>query len=353
MRMFWKAYGFLKLRIGWVFIFMTVVAGVVLYLLGKYLEYGTPAGQHSFASEICTGLGTLVLVSGVSGAIMKILAVEGFFLDAVAEDAHGEKGLARLNDAKLHETWLNATRMLHLRNMETDHESAEMKSLIAEMRAQFEKELQSRIPSSEKHFLQWHERTLDIEWLDREKSIVRIIDTVNSELIPFKSEESLSWTASIYSEAGTPITDAIVTELENKLRNCGDEELKLERETVEDGKRILTRFTSLPKPKHEIWRKREWRLNILNDPNFFTISPYIVRRADIRIHNKANGLAVAIIYIGSGKLFSSVSGSRYIRDGESAHIRLDRMMLPEQGYGLTLIKLDAPRLSEGLKLRVE
>src|SRR4051812_20157806 len=110
MRIVHKLISEIKSKGGWYVILGIVAAGFALYLLGKFLEHGLVPGQTSFLASALTGIGSLISISGVSGAVMKILAVEGFFLDAVAEDAHGPRGLDRLNDEKLHETWIHSTR---------------------------------------------------------------------------------------------------------------------------------------------------------------------------------------------------------------------------------------------------
>ncbi|TCP80839.1 hypothetical protein C8J31_11480 [Rhizobium sp. PP-CC-2G-626] len=327
----------IKLHLGWYIITAMFILGAGGLIVGRLMLFMLPLGQHSLLGDLLSGGGTAICAGGVSGAVMKILATEGFFLDAVADVMHKREGLERLSEKRLKEVWKDSTRLLHLRSFETDHKSDEVQHIVTKMRSDYEEALEASVPAKELHFVNSHSRVLEFSWHDRDRGILCIRDVTISEIIPFKSKEVLTWKGRVASDTNLNLNNVVMDEVSFKLISEDDAEHPIKSVKSREGNEFVTEFTSAPRERHEVRRERNWKLPILTDPNFKTISPYIVSKADIFVKNNADGIRIIFSSIGKPNLFKPIDGDVATDCGREAHFRARRMLVPDQGYELYLL----------------
>ena len=119
-RIFDRIYRFCLRHIGWFLIAIISMIGIGLFIWGKYELSFLQTGETDKWADIAAGLGTLLCASGVSGAVLKLIATQGFFKEAVAEVMYGEHAMGKLSEAAIVEIWAQATKLLYLRNMRVD-----------------------------------------------------------------------------------------------------------------------------------------------------------------------------------------------------------------------------------------
>lgn len=323
---------------GWFLIAAMAVIGAILFSYGKYRLSVIAPGQTDLTGEIFAGLGTLICASGVSSSVMKIIATEGFFMDAVAEVVHGHSGLRRLSDEKIAQTWAAATRMLYLKNMDADKVARENREGIEALRSQVEEGIRTRFPSGAEHFIRKSTRHIQVKWADKDKQIVEYSETTLSKVITFDRAKPLVLPLKIRCWANTTLDEYQMIENTAELKNAGGEILKTISKTNTEKTERTTTYTSQPKDTHEVLRKSRCTVPILKDPNWHSISTFLIQEMEIYIENLEPDLVVVYNSLGNDTLFERVDGGEIVLQGQRTHLRARGTILPGQGYGLTFVK---------------
>lgn len=332
-----KLFARLKKHVGWSIIGVISAAGVAGILVDLF--YGNvPAGSETSFSTLANFLGSVgkaVLGGGVSGAIIKIMATEGFFLDAVAAVAYGPEGLERRGEEEQKEIWRNLTRMVYLPFLRP----SELKDSPEEWRLTLASELEDSISKTftydKKFYIERLHRRLEVRWKDAAREVVEVLDTQDSTIIPFKKHEEAEWTTISTPDFGRGMQEYAIAEVEC---NITPKPAKPETIEVRDARRVATYYLQ-GHDKHDIHRYRVWSWALDIDPIMAFNSPYVVRGMDIDIHNRAEGLLISFKDHGRKDLFGISGGvGRQIEFGQYSSFKAQSLVLPDQGCLLLFLR---------------
>jgi hypothetical protein len=335
-----KFLGFVKLRVGWVIVISICIFGILLIVLELFFGLDKGAEQTAVQKIIAFGgaVGRAALGGGVSGAVLKIMATEGFFLDAVASVAYGPAGLERRTDTERLEIWRNLTRKIYLPFLPVSDGGGFKDSPNSELFSEIEFAVARTFSYDKKFYIDRFHRKMDISWHDKEKKIIRIVDTQDIVLIPFDKEPVL-WVAQILTDYGRDISEYDIIEVELKINPPSNSA-----PVIEEAPQCRTITYKLEGGgKHEIHRRRVWKWCLTKDPLFASISPYVVRNSHVELNNAADDLRVAFKDHGGSGLFVINGGAgKQVDCGQYSSLKGQSLLLPDQGYLLLFVTNAAP-----------
>jgi len=323
--------GWAKQAKGWPFIISIVLIGTFFFVVGELV---TPT--YTTVGPLCSKVGTVIIGGSVGGVILKLLATEGYFQDAVAQVIYGPEGLKRLSSDQLSVTWRTLTSRIYMPNL-----------LVAagEKAADYEKlrhALQDAVASRFKY-----DADLLITNLNRHMEFtvpapgeVRLVETTISTLLPFDPTKELSWKHQIQTDSGAKLSDY---ELKDEYKLGDGSMIPTKVHQSDDGTSMITTYTLPAGVSHEVMRTKDWRWSIDKDPVFNFISPYLIQAATVTVVNSAPGVRVVLKDIGEKDLFSPFGGGKKIIEaGQKTILKTKKMILPEQGFLGVLLRIQQP-----------
>lgn len=323
---------------GWYILGFFGCFGCFFYIIGSVANFGVQTDDKRIIPSLMEGLGSLMLISGMSGGLIKILAVEGVFLNAIREVVFSEHGLKNLSREKVESIWQNSSQILFLENMKSDQEDEKIIKITEDVLKIYKQEMLKPPKKHENYFSADLDRNMVVSWHDKNKSIIKIDDWSRSIQIPFKHKEPLIMKNVISTLASTEEIQSMVETVSTKLISEGDDKLIPSEKISKDKKTVTILLKSEPKFKHEIIRERRWKLSLKSEPNIFAITPVIIKNMKLEIENKAEDLIVIVSRLGGEDKFQNIRGNKTVLFNEKSSMRLLAPLMPEQGYCVTFVK---------------
>jgi hypothetical protein len=279
---------------GWPIILAILISGLVFVIIGELLQQAAAETSVAHAlGSMLSKIGTVVVGGGVGGAVMKVMATEGFFLDAVAQVIYGREGMSRLSDDQLRGTWRDLTEHIYMPNLvgPVTHENDDD---LRRLRRDLQNAVAEKFNYRADFFIAKMDRVIEFKWADPACSRIWLSDENRTKLVPFNPQNSTTWQHSMQADAGTELKEYEIDELGCKFVDGRDVDKRFD---INPDRR-LTIYTLPPASQHEIIRNRALKWPLEKDPTFSFISPYVVNHADVTLVNQAQGLRVVISSMG-------------------------------------------------------
>lgn len=323
-------------------IWALVVLGVVGVGIGViWGDHYSDSNLKLFAAYI-GDVGGAMIGGGVAGAVIKLLAVEGVFLDAVAAVAYSADGLTRRSEADRTQLWRDLTRMIYLPFLGQPTSQSQPRIASQELAAEIEQAITKTFTYNRKFYIQKLHRRLELRWADEAKRRIEVVDIQTIEIIPFRSDEKITWSSRSTPDAGRKMDDYEIKDVECSIKPEPPQKPDI---TTSDQARV-TNWVLQDSDKYEMYRHRNLRWTLNADPVLAFESPYVVRNLTIDIFNRAEGLRITFRDIGGADLFQKKGGvGKQIEYEEHAALGATNLLLPDQGFLLLLLDLK-PNKSE-------
>lgn len=300
-----------------------------------------------------------VLGGGIAGAVLKIVAMEGYFLDAVGNVMFGRHGIERMDDAARVRVWRDLTNAIYL---PLPRDAAASGHVLA--KPEFEERFSSAIDQvcdyEEDYLLQNVDRTIKIVWDEKAAGrILGILTWFDARVIPYDPAEEVQYKIKRRVSAGqtlpayNPKDQIFVQRLGESVADfqqriaSGDTE-KIEVKQVSSTETEL--FITLRRDRHDllegkyytIVRRVELSLD-LHEDNVYEMVPSVpIDGIRLTIRNQAEGVAVQLYELGwKEKLTAKNGGGRTLTPGQDGTYTGSDVFLPHQGCLLIFNRLPA------------
>jgi hypothetical protein len=326
---------------GWYFIIGLILFGLSSYVSGYFggVAFKDHASNWPHFFRFIKDIGAIICAGAISGAVLKVMAVEGYFLEAVAEVAHGSRGLHLLSHNKLKAAWRSISEALYLEHAKANTDATPAtRELINAMRSELQDELERKYPVGDTMFVNNSSRTIEVTWEDERLGIVNLSESLRSEYVPYNASIPLVMEYDIESAPNIDISDYGISAAVPILLNGGKDDLVCESNNLDDKKTYRIKVTSKPREIHQILREKKMKIPIQFDPILSSRSPFHTRRIEVRLKNNAPGLRIVIDTIGTKDKFEYRSGSERVDYNETAIFTSKSAILKGEGYSLVFFK---------------
>lgn len=332
-----RLWSWTRSNFGWILIFLLFLFGIGG--IAAELAYAQSADARVATASVFAGeVGKAALGGGFAGVILKLMTLQGIFLDAVAAVAYGPEGLSRRSEADRKHLWRELTRMIYLPFLTPSASSSARELNGQELAAQIERSITETFTYNQKFYIQRLHRRLEFTWADERARRIQVLETQTIEIVPFSDKEEIVWVATSAPDAGRSMAEYETAAEDYTITPQPQSPPK----TNEDTDARQTTCVLKGSARYDVWRKRVRRWSLNADPILATVSPYVVQALTIDILNRAPGLRITFKDIGGATLFVASGGvGKQIDYLEESCLRLDHLLLPDQGYLLLLVALNA------------
>ncbi|MDB5569792.1 MAG: hypothetical protein JWN93_975 [Hyphomicrobiales bacterium] len=332
------AWRWIVARTGAVIIGAMLVFGIACIL--AELVWGSPGDVQSptflnRAADFLGAVGTAALGGGISGAVIKIMATEGVFLNAVAAVAYGPEGLERRSDKERAEVWRALTRMIYLPFLRPSDLTGAGDAGRQALASELEQAIAKTFTYEQKFYIRRLNRRLEVCWAEPSHQIIEVTDIQEIVIVPFKNNDPIEWVTESTPDSGLSMNDYSIREVECSIWP----EQKNPSVSQETDKSKITTHLLAGSGRYEVNRRRvlKWRLD--SDPVLAFLSPYVVRELHVAIDNRADDLIIAFKDNGGRRLFQTVAGEgKHLQPHEYTALKASSLLLPDQGFSLTLVR---------------
>jgi hypothetical protein len=324
----------------WV-IFITILCGV-LYVVGKtHGDLKASFLSLPWIEAVLGELAALGIAAIISGAVLKVLLVQGYFKQALAEVIHGDAGLDLLPAERRIELWRGLTQRIYMPVLQE-----QIRDRPSDVDLQrFEKALSESISSSFNYDRNEYNRDVDLEvtvsWADETRKEIVLTNYVSFTLIPIDISVGTQWVYERSTEAHMQISEFF-----KHIHSVMVDGLKPDEPKVELIGRNTERTTYRLAGKHQykIVAKDSLQWKLDNDPSAERTSILVADGFRLRLENKAPGLRIVFLEVGGTGLFDAEKSDRsgpdeLIEFGQMGRWRAKRVILPDQGYRLIFVRM--------------
>lgn len=347
------------------FVWFAIIALVVLliaYGLGKTFGDLKSASFPSWPwfAGLSGELAALGLAAMISGAVLKVLFVEGFFKDAflsiaseyepkvkvfaeteLARVVNSNSGLDRLSPAQRLNTWHALTQRIYLPDLQRQLLDRPNDPDLAAFQARLTSAIDASFSYHRREYNKSVDRTVTVDWDDAARTRIKLTEFALFTLVPFAPSGPTTWTRERTSEAGVGLADMEVR-INAVTVNGSKRELPAAVKVNATTERV-TLVLDEQKPDYRIStdETRIWTLD--DDPSSTRVTILVADGFTVRIANNAPGLRVAFLEAGSDDLFVpegvvTDATPALIEYGQRGHWTATRTLLPGQGYQLIFFR---------------
>lgn len=300
-----------KESIGWIIL----ILGIVLYIIG----YGF-LDINSIASHVIINLADLAIIGVVVGYLSSVAQWSGVFKREIQNIVFGKEFIGKRTDVE--EMWNNVTKQL-------------LKNKFSEIHKELLSALKATMPNDESvSYYEDHDSDIQIQWIDREKGLVKSTEVINFTLV-----------AESIKEIKLPIKTMTTT------RNIGEcrvsdpkiyvdnvkPQLKINTPHVTSNEIIHSATVSLQgKKQYQVSYTREKTYNINEDYYIGLKSQFLVRNLTVSLQ-LPDGIEAIFIERGTNIGFQTVKNSK-----ECIKMKLKGVIFPKQGYIFALKAVNQP-----------
>lgn len=319
-----------------------IVAASILAILFLYSKSAggsldKPVGDSLWWWGLGGEISGLILTSIFAGAILKILAVEGFFSDALAEIIYGDAGIDRIGDEEKLALWRNLTMRIYIpslhqeikRNRISNNNSNSDLDLFA---GSLTSSVADRFSYNRQFYIKSVNRSVKIE-LDG--AIVFITDEIESRLVPFDGAATVNWMSMRTAQGSLDLNGYEIKELMFSVRNKDGSECRCQGVTETNESTETTTYSLSGSTEYVVYWKRRRSWDVTKDCMLQQSSPYVVRDGTLRIENAAPGLQVQFMELGGEGLYRPIEGALPWVAG-TLKLAHNGVLLPDQGFQLIM-----------------
>lgn len=316
-------------------------AGVLLWLGGTLADDAAAARFSSDWWLMRAGeLGQLLLVSGLIGAFLRVFQASGLFTRAVAEVMTTDAFLDHVTD--LDGLNVRLTRRLYLGDsLDAIPDRA--------IREQIEQDVEKAFAPARytaAFAAEVHSRTLIVDWLDQDRTRLRVSDETDVRLTPLRPDARLQ--GHFRPPDGVPLTRYRRDPSHFKIN--GQEVDPARISTVVRDDMIEWSYPAGGVSPFHLTRKVEKVIDPALDPVIIYRMPYLVRKANVKVQCDAVGVHVDFYPINAGHIFHD-ERSPELRERKPGNVdrRFDGILLPDEGYILTFAVRGAAKAAAQLE----
>ncbi len=332
-----------SLKTGWKYLTLCFLIGLSIFAAGHFQLSAWPQ-LNDFVKEV----GKLIFVSGIAGAVFKIMATEGYFLQAVAEILYDEKGIEMLTAERRKTLWFNLLKAIYLSETEKhgsdkydkhyldnphiqmkDSSDNDAKHYLDNLHRQMKDGIESQLPAGKDHFIHSSHRKILVTWANDERTILRLEDTTRSKYVSFSKTKPLVIEQHLWPASGVGLK-SYITQNPNFVFKHNDTP-NIQTISLPNGGEKTTIEVSA-RPVHEFTKTHDWRLPLLSDPFLEVKNPYLLSKLTLEISNKAEGLTIHFKPISDPAAFKFTIGSPELDPGKQFIIESQCLLFPSQGY---------------------
>ena len=321
----------------WLVVVFSIVC-IVFYVLGKAV--GDFKGTFWYWTLAALGeIGGVGAAAVISGVILKILAMQGFFISALAEIVLSDQALEHLEPSRRQFLWQRLTQRIYMPSLWTELEKTHPDPQLTILRDKLSEAVSKRFSYDKRAYIKTMKLVFTIEWNDPStKTEIVKKERLRFTQIPFVPSLASEWQCVRTAEAhvglggyqrviktltinGEPPPQPVVTTLPQTPH----------KETLTYALKGAQEY-SIVEEEHVTW-------NLDADPSWIRNLSLVAEKVEIEIHNKAEGLMIVVLDVGGDDCFEVVEGAK---DGvmfEQHSVRESRgVVLPDQGLQLIFIR---------------
>jgi hypothetical protein len=312
-------------------IIIVLILLCVFYVVAKV--FGADIHAALFSSKwilaVLSELSVVGMTAIITGAILKVLLLQGYFEDALTNVIFGEAGLDRLGTERRIELWKTLTCKIHAPLLHEKIGDSRLSDLRAKLLAAEEKQ----ISYNESFFVENIIRDIEFCWSDEQNGIVEMRAFFQSTLVPFDDSREIEWKSITTPDLGSKIDDYEINESEISIEGENAEKRKV----VEEGNRKTTTYYLKGRPSYKASSKRTITWKLEKDPIYWATSPYIVIGGTFKVTNKLRGKRLIFQEIGGAEIFQILEGASVLPDGEHLRRGVADVLLPRQGFQIIIV----------------
>jgi hypothetical protein len=304
---------------------------IFFIILSNTINYD---GKNVYLSA-ASNFSTIFLTAFIAGVILKILAVEGFFLDAVVRAAYGKEGLNRLSDDEKHNLWRDLTIMVYAPFIRLNSNPPPPEDL-AKLAGRLSDVIRSNFNLTRNFYHRNWRRRFEITWQEGNKGKVLVVnDDFRTNVIPFRFSEVVNWETQRIAEAHLEVGDYIETERDITINGVRPGEKDCI--TVTDGRIIKKTYRLSGYKEYETHMDRDIGWQFDHDPTYSMAAIALVDGGSVEVANRAEGLQIVINEVGGSDLFKS-SDSTIVGFERRYFGEIKSVLLPGQGIQLIFVR---------------
>lgn len=324
------------IRLWLVAVFSIVCA--VLYVLGKaFGNFKGTAGEWLLAAfgEL-GGVGAAAVISGV---ILKVLAMQGYFLSALAEIVLSDQALDHLEPFRRQYLWRRLTQRIYMPGLWSELEKKSYDPSLAILRDKLSEAVSKRFSYEKKAYIRSMKLVFTIKWKDpATKDEIVKEERLRFTQVPFEPSLPSEWQCVRTAEAHLGLS-GYTREIKTLTINDGmPPQPKVSSDAATPHKETLT-YALQDAQEYTIVEEEHvtWKLDA--DPSWTRNLSLVAQEVEIEIHNKAEGLMIVVLDVGGDDCFKVVEGAKDgLLHGQHS-VRVSKgVVLPDQGIQLIFIR---------------
>jgi hypothetical protein len=281
-------------------------------------------------------IGFAILSGGVAGAILKVFATAGHFLEAVSEASMIPSSINKISQNTQNKAWDRITSILFLKNFDPDSiKHADIASSVC-------KSIKEHIQYDSNVYMKPQNRRLEFSWSSEKNSIIQILDEQSMTICVLDDNKKAEWNIHTRADNGGGINDYNIN-VDSMSINPDPISVK----EIEIGKTEKRKTYELISDKNtDVIVNRTLTWNIEIDNSFIFSSPYFVSGSTIKIVNNAKNLRLVCKEvghkIGGNKLYTVKSKNMEIDFNDHQFLTAESLLLPGQGFQISMFKTRVP-----------
>jgi hypothetical protein len=281
--------------------------------------------------EISGDFSKILLTAVFAGAILKILVLEGYFKRTLSELLYEDRWLEKLDEVEQRKLWRRLSLFIYAPFLNQGN--------VPELTNNLVRAIETNFDYTQKFYQSDWRRDYEIEWEPSSADKILVMkEKLRAKLIPFKKQETLTWTTFRTAEAHLKLSN--YQNIVKAMKIDGRDPDPRSFTTRFEGEKEITTFNLAGKNEYNIFRERYQKWDIDHDPGYSLEATTVVDGGSITVSNRAKGLQVVVKEVGGIDLLESFDNSIVEYEGQySAGIKT--ILLPKQGFQLMFLRRQA------------
>jgi hypothetical protein len=310
----------------------------VLYVTGKALgNFKGTAGEWCLAA--LGELGGVGVAAVISGVILKVLAMQGYFLSALAEIVLSDQALDHLEPSRRQYLWQRLTQRIYMPGLWNQLQSGTVDHDLGKLRDKLSDAVSKRFSYEKTAYIRSMKMKFTIEWADPTKKdqIVKK-ERLRFTQVPFVPAEPTEWEVVRTAEAHLGL-DAYRRELKALTINERPPPVPEVKVSADAPLRETLVYVLKGSPEYVIVEEEHVTWTLAKDPSWTRNLSKVAETVEIEIENKADGLMIVVLEVGGDNQYKIEEGARgVLRFGDHSVMVSRGVVLPDQGIQMIFIR---------------
>lgn len=316
----------------WNAVFLALSLGILAISIAITIYFINGSG---FVFNALIYISNILFVGTISGALLKIFSMEGYFLQSITDAITHPNYVRNLSTEKQRELWDFLSTHCYIPNI-TDHsDSHENKSDINKMLIDLRKGISKRLTYIHNYFVDSSEIRISFKKAKMNSNDIEISISSDVDMIIFDKNSNTELKSYIIPAIGLKMNSYKILKDDifynnNLYPNVRTEEI--EKDEYKEKKITITSYEFF-----KLSRERRIILSPERDPSYRHIMPQMANKIKVTIENMCANMRLTFEPIGGDDAFLRRNGESFaVEHGDTATFENTRLLLPNEGYSIIM-----------------